>query len=94
MEAMNQMTFKELKEMVAKLEEQKVADETKVFLDTGWDSIQEMLSGSLLVEEAQVFEIEDELNGEVFQGYCLLEKSEKMQASGPAEKVIVLKNLY
>lgn len=94
MEAMNQMTFKELKATVQALEAQNVSDETKIFLDTGWDSIQEIITGNLLLEQAQVFQIEDELSGEIFHGYSLLEKAEKMKADGPIEEVIVLKNLY
>ena len=44
--------------------------------------------------QAQIFQIEDELNGEIFTGYSLLEKAAKMKADGPIEEVIVLKHLY
>lgn len=94
MEEINQMTFKELKAAVQALEAQNVPEDTKIFLDTGWDSIQEVMTDSILLEKAQIFHIEDELNGEVFQGYSLLEKAEKMKADGPIEEVIVLKHLY
>lgn len=94
MQEMNQMTFKELKAVIQQLEAANVPDDTKVFLDTGWDSIQEITTGTIVMEKAQVFQIEDELNGEVFKGYSLLEKAEKMKADGPIEEVLVLKHLY
>lgn len=94
MQEMNQMTFKELKAAIQQLEVAQVPDDTKVFLDTGWDSIQEVIAGTIVMEKAQVFHIEDELNGEIFKGYSLLEKAQKMKADGPIEEVIVVKHLY
>ena len=45
-EFVNCMTFSELKKMVAAIEKDpNVTDETKVMLDTGWDSLQEILPG-------------------------------------------------
>ena len=44
------MTFSELKKMVEQLEKQEnVHDETKIMLDTGWDSLQEVLPGANLL---------------------------------------------
>ena len=41
-EFVNCMTFSELKKMVAAIEKDpNVTDETKVMLDTGWDSLQD-----------------------------------------------------
>ncbi|EOH90033.1 hypothetical protein I588_04293 [Enterococcus pallens ATCC BAA-351] len=89
------LTVGQLREFLADIEKQKtVTDDTKVFLDTGWDSIQEITSDALSIEEAKKFQIEDPLNHEVFQGYSLLEKAEKMKASGPTEKVLIIRNLY
>ena len=94
MDEKKQMTYGDLKEALKKMEALDLTDETKVFLDTGWDSIQEIDFDSLAVDQAQVFQIEDPLNGEIFEGYSLLEKAEKNNASGPAETVIVLKHIY
>ena len=94
MQEIQPMTFKELKEVVQQLEALQVSDETKIFLDTGWDSVQEILSGSIQIKPAQSFEITDELNGEVFKGYSLAEKAEKMNATGALEDVITIEHLY
>ena len=94
-EFVNCMTFSELKKMVASIEtDPNVTDETKVMLDTGWDSLQEILPGSVTVETAQTFEVQDELTTELFGGYVLAEKSGKFVAVGDEEAVIVIKNLY
>lgn len=94
MQEYNQMTLKELKMAIQRLDEANVPDDTKVFIDTGWDSIQEVLTETIALEKAQIFQIEDELNGEIFTGYSLLEKAAKMNADGPIDEVIVLKHLY
>lgn len=66
-EFVNCMTFSELKKMVAAIEKDpNVTDETKVMLDTGWDSLQEILPGSVTVETAQTFKVQDELTKEFF----------------------------
>ena len=94
-EFVNCMTFSELKKIVAAIEKDpNVTDETKVMLDTGWDSLQEILPGSVTVETAQTFKVQDELTEEFFGGYVLAEKSEKFDAVGDEEAVIVIKNLY
>ncbi len=94
MQEIQPMTFKELKEVVKQLEVLQVSEETKVFLDTGWDSIQEVVTGSIQVKQSRSFMIEDELNGEVFKGYSLAEKAEKMKATGSLEDVIIIEHLY
>ena len=88
------MTFKELKEVVQKLEKANVSDDTKVMLDTGWDSLQEILPASIQVKEARAFQVQDVLTEEFFGGYALVDKAEKMNADGPVETVIVIENLY
>ncbi|KAF1300138.1 MULTISPECIES: hypothetical protein [Enterococcus] len=89
------MTFKELKEVLQQLEaDPTVNDETKIFLDTGWDSLQEILPGAITRQEAQQFQVEDPLSKELFNGYASLAKAEKMKASGETETVIVIENLY
>lgn len=89
------LTVGELRLFLKKLaDDPEIKDDTKIFLDTGWDSIQEIDPDALSVEAAQSFEIEDPLTHEVFGGYSLLEKAEKMKAEGPIEKVLVIRNLY
>lgn len=88
------MTFKELKEVVRKLEKANVSDDTKVMLDTGWDSLQEILPASIQVKEARAFQVQDVLTEEFFYGYALVDKAEKMNTDGPVENVIVIENLY
>lgn len=94
MEEKRQMTYGDLKSALKEIEKLNLKDETKLFLDTGWDSIQEIDMDSLMVSRAQVFQIEDPLNGEIFEGYSLLEKAEKNNANGAIEDIIVLKHHY
>lgn len=89
------MTLGGLKKHLAQFEKiSDITDETKIFLDTGWDSIQEISPDALAVETAQRFVVEDELTKEKFIGFSLEEKAEKMDAEEKKEKVIVIKNLY
>lgn len=54
------ITLKQLKEAIARLEnENHLKEETKIFLDTGWESIQEISPDALSVEEAVPFTVED-----------------------------------
>lgn len=89
------LTLGELKKQILELEKNTdVTDETKIFLDTGWDSIQEIAPDAFSVQKAQTFTVEDVLTNESFSGYSLSEKAEKMNASGEEETVIILQNLY
>ena len=89
------LTLGMLKKQLAELEKvNTVDDETKIFLDTGWDSIQEIAPDALTIGEAQQFVVEDEWTKEKFNGFTLVEKAEKMNATGENETVIVIKNLY
>lgn len=89
------LTVGELRKYLAQLvDNPEINDETKIFLDTGWDSIQEINPDALSIEEAQAFKIEDSLTHEFFGGYSLVEKAEKMKAEGPTEKVMIIRNLY
>ncbi len=48
------MTLGQLKQRLAELEKtSEITDETKIFLDTGWDSIQEISPDALAVEDAR-----------------------------------------
>jgi acyl carrier protein len=94
-ESVQCMTFSELKEIVERLEkEEKVTNETKIMLDTGWDSLQEILPGTISIQEAQTFKVQDELTKEFFGGYVLKEKSDKFDTDESVETVIVIENLY
>ncbi|MDU5510446.1 hypothetical protein [Enterococcus gilvus] len=91
----NNLTVGELRKFLTELDKNKeITDETKIFLDTGWDSIQEINPDALSIEDAQAFKIEEPLTKELFGGYALLEKAEKMKGEGPTEKVLIIRNLY
>ncbi|MBM7712940.1 hypothetical protein [Enterococcus xiangfangensis] len=95
MNQLENLTVGDLRNFLAQLtNDPEVTDETKIFLDTGWDSIQEISPDALSIEGAQAFKIEDPLTHEFFGGYSLLEKAEKMKGEGPIEKVLVIRNLY
>lgn len=85
------MTLGMLKKQLSKFE---VSDDTKIFLDTGWDSIQEIAPDALEVAQAREFTVEDELTKESFSGYAREEKAERFDTSEQSETVIVIKNLY
>lgn len=89
------ITLKELKKALEKLEKDYELDpDTKVFLDTGWDSLQEVAPDALSVEEARSFSIEDVLSHEEFGGFSLMEKAERMNADGEPEQVLIIRHLY
>lgn len=89
------ITLKRLKDTISKLEkEHQLSPETKIFLDTGWDSVQEVAPDALEVGEVKVFSIEDPLTKERFGGYVLKENAKKMNAVGKPEKVLLIRNLY
>ncbi|WP_303219341.1 hypothetical protein [Enterococcus asini] len=89
------MSFKELQSIVAALaSDARITPETKVFLDTGWDSLQEILPGSIKVATAKTFSVPDPLTNERYPGYALAEKAEKFEADEAEETVIVIENLY
>lgn len=85
------MTLGMLKKQLSKFE---ASDDTKIFLDTGWDSIQEIAPDALEVAQAREFTVEDELTKESFSGYAREEKAERFDTSEQSETVIVIKNLY
>ena len=89
------MTLGMLNKQLSKFEASAgVSDDTKIFLDTGWDSIQEIAPDALEVAEAREFTVEDELTKESFSGYAREEKAERFDTSEQSETVIVIKNLY
>lgn len=89
------MTFAQLKQAIQKLEQHpKINDETKIFFDTGWDSVQEVAPDAFSVEEVAEFTVEDAWSKEVFVGYTLVKNAEKLNATKSAESVIVIQNIY
>ena len=76
------MTLGMLKKQLSKFEASAgVSDDTKIFLDTGWDSIQEIAPDALEVAQAREFTVEDELTKESFSGYAREEKAERFDTS-------------
>lgn len=89
------MTFSQLKKAVAELSKHpEINDETKVFIDTGWDSVQEVDPKAISGETVKQFKVQDELTKDFFVGYTLLEKAERMNADGKPEAAIIIRNLY
>lgn len=89
------MTFLQLKKFVKDLEaNDAIHDETKVFIDTGWDSVQEVEPNAFHVEDVVEFKVQDELTKEFYVGYTLTEKAERMQAEGQVETAVIIRNLY
>ena len=72
------MTLGMLKKQLSEFEASAgVSDDTKIFLDTGWDSIQEIAPDALEVVQAREFTVEDEWTKESFSGYAREEKAER-----------------
>lgn len=89
------MRFSQLKKLVEEMEaNDTINDDTKVFIDTGWDSVQEVEPNAFHVEEVMEFKVQDELTKEFYVGYTLIEKAERMQAHGQAESAVIIRNLY
>nr|WP_245341953.1 hypothetical protein [Enterococcus rivorum] len=89
------MTFSQLKKIVEELSENnEIMDTTKIFIDTGWDSVQEVDPKAISIEKVKQFKVQDELTKDVFSGYSLLEKAERMEAEGEPEAAIIIRNLY
>ncbi|MGM0218171.1 hypothetical protein [Enterococcus sp. AZ126] len=89
------MTFSQLKKIVEELgTNNAINDNTKVFIDTGWDSVQEVEPNAFHVEEVIEFKVQDELTKDFYVGYSLTEKAERMQAQGQTETAVIIRNLY
>jgi hypothetical protein len=89
------MNFGQLKKIMKSLEANtQINDQTKIFIDTGWDSVQEVDPEAINVEMVSAFKVQDELNKDFFTGYSLTEKAERMAAAGEPETAIIIRNLY
>lgn len=89
------LTVGELKERLAALEAAgTINDTTEVFIDTGWDSLQEVQKDGIEAAQTVTYEIQDPLTKEVFLANALLEKAEKFTIREETERtVLVIKNL-
>ncbi|MDM4150660.1 hypothetical protein QSV48_07040 [Enterococcus faecalis] len=89
------MTYAQLKEIMQVLEaNEAITEDTKVFIDTGWDSVQEVAPDAVSIEKVAKIIVADVLTNESFAGYSLEEKAEKMNAEGDLETAIIIRNLY
>ena len=74
------LSLGELKKCLAKLQERyQLDDQTPIFLDTGWDSLQEISHTDLSVEQIQHYQITDIISQEVFQGYQLAKEDDTIK---------------
>lgn len=96
MEKIETMTLGQLKKVINELEQNEaINDQTKIFIDTGWDSIQELVPDGVVTGEVVEFQVEDVLTKEKFAGHSLVEKGERMDAiPETVEMAIIIKNLY
>lgn len=96
MEKIETMTLGQLKKVIQELEQNEaINDQTKIFIDTGWDSVQELVPDGVEAGEVVEFQVEDVLTKETFAGHSLVEKGERMDAiPETAEMAIIIKNLY
>lgn len=82
------MTFAQLKQFVEQLEQQEsINEETKVFIDTGWDSVQ-VTPDAFHVEKIVGFEVEDELTKEIFHGFALEAKAKKCKSQANKKRLL------
>lgn len=91
---METMTLKQLKELIQRLETEGVHEETPIFLDTGWDSIQEIDPNALVKKQARPFQIQDVLTKEYYGGFVLEEKAHTKETTGDTQEVLVFDHKY
>lgn len=74
---MKTIRLKDLKERINQLSvKYQLTDDTPIFLDTGWESLQEIESELIQVVGVELFEIEDIISGEKFSGYKQADETE------------------
>ncbi|MDH6363198.1 hypothetical protein M2139_000173 [Enterococcus sp. PF1-24] len=90
------ITLKELKAKLVELEQvHQLTDDTKIFLDTGWDSVQEISPEAVSVESVLRFKIADPVSQDVFVGYSLKEKAKAVDKGETSEEqALIIRNLY
>lgn len=81
---MKTIRLKDLKELINQLSiKYQLTDNTPIFLDTGWESLQEIESELIQVVSVELFEIEDMISGEKFSGF--------KQAVDTEQKALIIK---
>ncbi|HJD15813.1 MAG TPA: hypothetical protein IAA34_06995 [Candidatus Enterococcus stercoripullorum] len=81
---MKTIRLKDLKERINQLSvKYQLTDDTPIFLDTGWESLQEIESELIQVVSVELFEIEDMISGEKFSGF--------KQAVDTEQKALIIK---
>lgn len=74
------LSLGEWRTLLDRLQEKYQLDEqTPIFLDTGWDSLQEIARTDLSVEKIKHYQITDIISQEVFQGYQLVKDDQTTQ---------------
>lgn len=91
---METMTVKQLKAALDALEQAGVSEDTPIFLDTGWDSIQEIDPEALSKKQARPFRIQDEWTKEYYGGFVLEEKAHTKETTGATQEVLVFSHKY
>lgn len=81
---MKTIRLRDLKERINQLSiKYQLTEDTPIFLDTGWDSLQEIEAELIQVETIEPFEIEDIISGEKFSGF--------KQAVDTDQKAVIIK---
>lgn len=81
---MKTIRLKDLKERINQLSiKYQLTEDTPIFLDTGWESLQEIESELIQVVSVELFEIEDMISGEKFSGF--------KQAVDTEQKALIIK---
>ena len=63
------MTYAQLKEIMRGVKASKaITEDTKIFIDTGWDSVQEVAPDAVSIEKVAKFTVADVLTNESFLG--------------------------
>lgn len=93
-EEISGLTLGKLKETIEQLEKQGANADTKILLDTGWESLQEITNDGILLKEARLFTILDPLTQEPYHGFTLKDSSAHYDEIGEKETVIVIENRY
>ena len=81
---MKTIRLKDLKERINQLSvKYQLTEDTLIYLDTGWESLQEIESELIQVVSVELFEIEDMISGEKFSGF--------KQAVDTEQKALIIK---
>jgi hypothetical protein len=94
MEEFRAITVKELKDFILKLENENVIDDaTKIFVNTGWDSVQELLPNAMHAEKIAEYVVRDEISKDEFFGWQEEKKESKFEKTGKVETALIFDSL-